>query len=163
MECLCIVLYVWPVNHQQWLYMRLPLCLGSTCGQDTIVASVVKRKDGLEFPSFQFVPFSFLLSKTTKMENNRRVIPASLRDLDKERRSGTQTSKAVFRTRAEEQKASSFLAQSFLLKYFLWFDLVGWRAEVLFCVNQTQHKVICQKLCINLTDAPCTSSRCYVP
>lgn len=23
--------------------------------------------------------------------------------------------------------------------------------------------VCCQKLCINLTDAPCTSSRCYVP
>ncbi len=59
MECLCIVLYVWPVNHQQWLYMRLPLCLGSTCGQYTIVASVVKRKDGLEFPSFQFVPFFY--------------------------------------------------------------------------------------------------------
>ena len=63
----------------------------------------------------------------------------------------------------EVQKASSFLARLFLLKHFLWFDLVGWRAEVLFCANQTQHKVSCQKLCINLTDAPSTSSQCYVP
>lgn len=57
-----------------------------------------QEKGWLRVPVFSICPLFFLLSKTTKMENNRRVIPASLCDLDKESSSGSQTSKAVFRT-----------------------------------------------------------------
>lgn len=78
-----------------------PGCLGRD--RTTNVASVVSRNDASEFLSFQFV--HFLFSQTTKMENNRRVDPASLCDLDKERSPGSLIS-------AEEQTASS-LAQSF--------------------------------------------------
>lgn len=62
----------------------------------------------------------FLLPKTTKMENNRRVGPASLCDLDKERSSAFKSSLPDLSRGAN---ASSFLAQSFLL-----FPLVrlGW-------------------------------------
>lgn len=57
-----------------------------------------QEKGWLGVPIFSIYPFFFLLSKTAEMENNRRVIPDSLCDLDKERSSGSQTSKAVFRT-----------------------------------------------------------------
>lgn len=58
-----------------------------------------QEKGWLEVPVFSVCLFFLLLLwKTTKMENNRRVISASLCDLDKERSSGSQTSKAVFRT-----------------------------------------------------------------
>lgn len=59
-------------------------------------------------------------------------------------------------------KTSSFLPQSFLPKHFLWFDLAGRSAVALFRANQTQHKVGRQKVCISLTDALCTSSKCCV-
>lgn len=57
-----------------------------------------QEKGWLGVTVFSVCPFFYLLLKTTKMENNRRVIPASLCDLDKERSSGSQTSKAVFRS-----------------------------------------------------------------
>lgn len=76
--------------------------------------------------------------------------------------SGPQTSKNSVPDLSRGVKASSFLAQSVLLKYFLWSDLVARQAEVLFHANQTQHKVSCQKVCISLTDALWTSSKCYV-
>lgn len=143
--------------------MRLPLCLGVHVWTGHNCRLCCQEKGWLGVPVFSICPhfFFFLLSKITKMENNRRpsfpLWPwqrALLRLSD---------FKSSLPDLSRGAKASSFLAQSFLLKYFLWFDLVGWRAAVLFCVNQTQHKVICQKLCINLTDASCTSSQCYVP
>lgn len=51
-------------------------------GQQTR-AFVAGRSGASAFPSLQFVPF-FLLWQITKMENNRRVGPASLCDLDRE-------------------------------------------------------------------------------
>lgn len=101
--------------------------LRSTCGQHTIVASVVERKDGSEFPSVQFVPF--LLWRITKMENNRRVGPALLCNLDKERSSGSQTSKASFPELSTGAKTSSFLLKYFLVRLAV--------AVALFRANQT--------------------------
>lgn len=51
-EWSAFVLHERPVNHQQRPYTRPPLCPLSPCGQDTIAASVVKRKDGSKGPSF---------------------------------------------------------------------------------------------------------------
>lgn len=115
-------------------------------------------------PIFSICPF--LLLKTTKMENNRRVIPTSPCDLDKGVSLALRLQK-LLPDLSRGANASSFLAQPFLLKYFLWFDLVGWSVEALFCPNQSQHRasgtaVWHQKLFINLTDALCTSSQCYV-
>lgn len=56
------------------------------------------EKKGRLWSSHLFCFSLFLLSETTKMENNRRAIPASLCDLDKELYPGSHTSKAVFRT-----------------------------------------------------------------
>lgn len=131
--------------------MRLLLCLESMYGQHTIVASVVKIKNGLESPSFHFI-LSFSLSETTKMENNRRVIPASLWDLDKERSSAFKSLPDLSRG----AHASSFLAQSFLL-----FPLVrlAWPVcwVIVLCLSNSS-QVCCQKPCISLTDASCISS-----
>lgn len=142
MAFLCVALCEWPVNQQQWFYKRLPLCPASACGQDTVVASVVKRMDGSEFPIF-WVFLYYLRQQRWKITGVSSQLPFC--DPDKERSCSSQTSKAVFRT-----YASSFLAQSSLLKYFLWFALVGRCAEVLSCPNQAQHKVRCQRLRIGL-------------
>lgn len=82
----------------------------------------------LGVPVFSICPFFvFLLSKTTKMENNRRVIIVSLGDLDKEHSFGSQTSKAAFRTEAERSKCLLFPGTVIPLKVFplVW---LGWLA-----------------------------------
>lgn len=75
-----------PAEQNGVLYIRMPLCLGRA--GTTNAAFVAGRNEASAFPSLQFVPF-FLLSQIAKMENNRRVGPASLCDLDRERSPGS--------------------------------------------------------------------------
>lgn len=133
-----------------WGHFRLPLCLESTCGPDTNVTSVVKRKDDSEYPSFQFVPFFII--KDDKDGTKQACLPPSFCDLDKRVFLWLSDLKSRFPDLSRGPKASSFL-----LEYF-WLVCSG---IVLCRSNPTQ--MCCQKLCISLTDARCTSSLCFVP
>lgn len=102
MERLCMVLHVWPVKDQLRLLHEAASLSGGPRVDRTQLSPLFR---GQEKRWLRVSPsFFFLLSKTTKMENNRRVIPASPGGLDKERSSGSQTSKAVFRTYAAAQR-----------------------------------------------------------
>lgn len=74
-------------------------------------------------------------------ENNRRVFPVSLLWPWQSLFPWLSDFKRGLPDLSRGANASSFLAQSFLFKYFLWFDLAGWSMEVLFCPDRTQHKL----------------------
>lgn len=135
-----------------------PGCLSARVGTGRQTLPLWSAATMPQSSCLQFV--HFLLSQTTKMENNRRVGPASLCDLDKERSPGSLTSKWGFLISAEEQTASSSVAQSVLLWNFLRFESEHKHADVLFLANQ--QKVICQNLHVILTDAPTVSWLAFV-
>lgn len=156
LECLCVVVHVWPVNHQQWLNMRLSLCLGSTCGQDTIAASVVKRKDGLEFPSFQFVHFYYWRQQRWKITGVLSQLPFV-----------TLTKSAPLALRLQKhssglkQKSKGLLFPGTVIPLKEFPLGLTWLTGVqTYCSsNQIQYKINSRKRCIMLTDALCTSLR----
>lgn len=128
-ERLCMVLHVCPVKGPaSALTWGCLFVWGSTCGQDTIVAFVTRSREKM---AQSFPKFFFLLSKTTKMENNRRVIPASPGSLDKERSSGSQTSKAVFRTEAAARRPRLSLRSHY--SWGIAFGLTRWAGVRRYC------------------------------
>lgn len=173
MEGLCVVYHERPVKPQQWPCTKPSHCLGSTCGQDTIVASVSgERRAWSSHPLNLSLFFSFYYYYRRQLMWKRTGVAPQLPNVTLIK---TVPWLSDFKTGlldlSRRARTSSLLAQSFLFSLGVSFGLT-WPAGVrrYYCsvlikpnAESQEPQSGWQRPRFTLTDALHTSSQCYVP